>query len=60
MGNGYIQSGGNFEVEHGPVAAEVTNVHNARDSGVVDREGEMWITSNTKIADKDIGCYGKR
>ena len=62
MDNGGSNGGGNFEVEHGSNAAEVTNVHEAgaREVGDVIREGEMCIKSNTKIADRGVGGEGKR
>ena len=62
MDNGGSNGGGSFEVEHGSDAAEVTNVHEtgARGVGDVIREGEMWIKTNTKIADRSIRGEGKR
>ena len=62
MDNGGSNGGGSFEVEHGSDAAEVTNVHEAgaRKVGDVIREGEMWIESYTKIADRGVGGKGKR
>lgn len=32
----------------------------ARKVGNVVSKGEMWIESNIKIADRGIGCEGKR
>jgi hypothetical protein len=60
--NGGSNGGGSFEVKHGSDAAQVTNVHEAgaREVGDVIREGEMWIESNTKIADRGIRGEGKR
>ena len=62
MDNGGSNGGGSFEVKHGSDAAQVTNVHEAgaREVGEVIREGEMWIESNTKIADRGVGGEGKR
>ena len=62
MDNGGSNGGGSFEVQHGSDAAEVTNVHEAgtRELGDVIRAGEMWIKSNTKIADRGIRGEGKR
>lgn len=43
MNNGDSNGGSSFKVEHGPDAAEVTDVHGARTREVegVAREGEM-------------------
>ena len=62
MDNGGSNGGGSFEVEHGPDAAEVTNVHEAgaRKVGDVIREGEILIKSYSKIADRGIRGEGKR
>ena len=53
MDYGSSNSRGSFKVEHGSDAAVVTNVHQsgAREVGAVVIEGEMWIESDTKIAE---------
>ena len=62
MDNGGSNGGGSFEVEHGPDAAEVTNVHEAgaREVGDVVREGEMWIKSTPRLRTEEVGGEGKR
>lgn len=51
-----------FKVENGLDVVEAMNVHEAeeREVGDVVRNGEVWIKSNTKIAERGIGGEGKR
>ena len=53
---------GSLKVKHASNAVKVTNIHEAgtREVGDVIREGEMWIKSNTKIADRGVRGEGKR
>ena len=62
MDNRGSNGGGSFEVEHGPDAAEVPDVHKARsrEVGYVVREREMWIKNYTKIANRGVGGESER
>ena len=62
MDNRGSSGGGSFEVEHGPDAVEVLDVHKAgsREVGYVVREREMLIKNYTKIANRGVGGESER